>query len=168
MQRELAKGTRQGTEAFKDQKAALNRLARQYRTMQRETLGLSTAQKGLTDSTRNMIRSYASLFALFEGTQAINHVVTSLEGAQAAMKLTADTTEGVAANMNFVTEESARLGLNIGETAKAFVRLASAAKGKLELEDVKEIFLGTAEAATVSQLSQDDMAGALRAVVQIH
>lgn len=138
-------------------------LSEDVKKFKRQLIGLQTVQGGLTDSTRNMVRAYVSLFALLEGTTAIKNVGMQFEGMRAGMLITSDNAKVVGENLEFVDKEATRLGLDIVDTSKSFVRLAAAAKGKMNLGDTKELFLGIAEASTVMQLSQDDLNGALRA-----
>lgn len=167
MQKELAKGTKASTEAFKDQKAALARVAREYRKVNREALGLKTAQKGLTDSTRNMIRGYASLFAVFEGTTAINQVGQDFEGMRAAMLASSGTAEKAVEDLAFVRSEAVRLGLDLRDTTNAFVKLQFAAQGKMETSEVRELLSGFSEFATAMQVDKFRFEKSLLALTQI-
>jgi len=76
--------------------------------------------------------------------------------------------EDVAAAQKFLADESERLGLIYVDQIKGYSQLAAAAKSAaVDLRDVKDIYLGIAEASTALQLSQDDAWAAMRAVVQI-
>lgn len=142
-------------------------LSEDVKTFKRQLIGLQTVQGGLTDSTRNMIRAYASLFALIEGTQAIKSVGMDFQQMEAGMLVASKNAEEVGKNMEFVSKHAERLGMNLVDSTKAFVRIGAAAKGKIKKEDLEDLFLGIAEGATVMQLSMDDTTGALRAVQQI-
>lgn len=68
----------------------------------------------------------------------------------------------------FLREESQRLGLNLQDSVKSFSNLTAAARlSGVSLEESEKIFRGMAEAGTAMQMSQDDINGAMRAVVQI-
>lgn len=143
------------------------RLSSDVKTFKRQLIGLQTIQGGLTDSTRNMVRAYASLFALIEGTQAIKNVGMDFQQMEAGMLVASNNAAEVGKNMEFVSKHAERLGMNLVDSTKAFVRIGAAAKNKIKKEDLEDLFLGIAEGATVMQLSMDDTTGALRAVQQI-
>lgn len=162
-----AKGDLEAIRRTRQLNEHLQETAVRYRRASKEALGLKTVQRGITDSTRNMIRSYASLFALVAGTGAINRSAQDLESMRASMLLTSEDSKTVGENLKFVEGESKRLGLRLKESSKAFTRFASAARGKVEDEDIRNIFTSIAESATVSQLSVDETTGAFRALVQM-
>lgn len=70
--------------------------------------------------------------------------------------------------MSFFRSEIDRLGLSMLDSQKGFTNLLAAARlSGVGFEDVKKVFTGVSEAAVAMQMSSDDTAGALRAVVQI-
>lgn len=70
--------------------------------------------------------------------------------------------------MDFVSIESKRLGLNLESTAKSYMSIAAAAKGStISNDQVKDVFLGVSEAATSLQLSSEQTEGALVALSQM-
>lgn len=141
-------------------------IAANYRKAARAANGLTLAQRGVADSTRNMVRSYASLFALLSGTQAINKVGQDFQTMRAGMLAASGTAEQSAKDLAFVDEQAVRLGLNLKQTAKDFVKLRAVNKDFTD-DQLQEVFLGIAEASTVLGLSADDTTGALRAVQQM-
>lgn len=71
-------------------------------------------------------------------------------------------------DMAYLRAMAERLGLNLGQTSKDFVSLASAARGtSLEGDRTKDIFTAVAEASTVLHLSADETSGALLAIQQM-
>ncbi len=70
--------------------------------------------------------------------------------------------------MNFLTEQSERLGINLLSTAGNYSQLAAATKDtNLEGHETREIFLGVAEASAALGLSAEDTTGMMRALNQI-
>lgn len=68
----------------------------------------------------------------------------------------------------FAREEANRLGLDLGSTANAFLKLSAAARGTaLEGEPAREIFSAVSEAATALGLSSDEAGGALLSISQM-
>lgn len=78
---------------------------------------------------------------------------------------------GIAAGaqeLAFIRAEAERIGISFGAAASGYSSLLAASRGtNVSLEQTREIFLGVAEASAVLRLSQDEIAGALRAVQQI-
>ena len=99
-------------------------IAANYRKAARNANGLKTAQMGVADSTRNMIRAYASLFALLEGTQAINRVGQQFESLEASMLIASGSAEQAEKDLEFVRETARRLGIDLITAAKGFQQLA--------------------------------------------
>lgn len=78
------------------------------------------------------------------------------------------TQAAVAEQMEFLSETSNRLGINLLKSAQGYAKLASSAKiAGLSTEDTQKIFEATAEATTALGLTADDTNGILRAFSQI-
>ena len=154
--------------------AKMTRLASEMRAVNRETkslkrnmMGLNVVQGGLTDSTRNMIRSYASLFALFEGTVAIKRIGQDYEGMNAAMLAASGSTEAAANDMIFLNGMVDQMGLNLKSTTDAWVKFKFAAKGKISQEQQEDIFTGLSMFGTSLKVGDEDMKRSQRAIIQI-
>ena len=171
---------------MKDQEAALKRfekirskfvetgnmsgfktLTADMRDFKREMKGLSTIQNGLTDSTRNMIRSYASLFAVFEGTSAINRVGQDFEAMRASMLTASEGQEDAAKKLDFVRKQAKRLGVDLVAASKAYLQLNIAANNVITQAQTDELFIASMEAATAFGMSLDDTKGTFRAFIQM-
>ena len=73
-----------------------------------------------------------------------------------------------ATQMQFVREETKRLGLELTSSADAYKSIAASAKGTaISNKDVQETFLGVSEAAAALQLTGEQSQGALLAISQI-
>lgn len=70
--------------------------------------------------------------------------------------------------MQFVRDETKRLGLELTSSADAYKSIAASAKGTaISNRDVQETFLGVSEAAAALQLTGEQSQGALLAISQI-
>ena len=154
-------------ESMRNLQGSVNRTAAAVGRQTRAMIGLQTVQLGLRDSTRNLIRSYASMFAVISGGMAINTAGQGFESMRAGMNLTGESAKDVESNLSFVREEAKRLGLDLLETSKGFMRLTAAGRRTLSQEEIRQIFTGVAEAGTVLQLSVDDMNGSIKALGQM-
>lgn len=129
---------------------------------------LNFAQKSLSDSTRNLARSYVSAFAVIGGAGSALHAGQEIMATNAAMLATTGSTEAAAEAMDYVIDRARVFGANIKESAKAFSRIkAGADSANLSLEETKNIYEAALESSTVFQLSQEETTGVLRAFQQI-
>lgn len=105
-------------------------------------------------------------FALLVRT--IFNAADALQGYRASIDAAAGSTEEGAKQFRFVQAQAERLGLVLDTVSDSYKGiLAATLASNNEANVAQEIFLGIAEAGTVMRLSNDDMAGSLRAVQQI-
>lgn len=119
-----------------------------------------------SSSARQLTSNLASAFVVAEFVSGVVTTGQALEGAAASMEAVTLNSEQLKRALEFVDKQSVRLGLNLANTSKDFVKLKAVTKG-IKDEDIEEIFLGIAEAGVVFQKSADDQSGALRAVIQM-
>lgn len=135
-----------------------------YRKSLRKT---NIAQKGLTDSTRNMIRSYASLYAIFEGTSAIKRVGMSFQGMEASMLAASGSSEAAAKDMMFINGIVDEMGLSLKDTTDAFVKFKFASKGKISQTEQEDLFTGLSMFGTALKVDDESMKRSQKALIQI-
>lgn len=152
---------------FKELNATFRDLNRSVSRTQRAMVGLHTVQLGLRDSTRNLIRSYASTFALFAGINSINRVGQDFEAMNSAMLAAMGTQEGVQSQMMFLDELTSRLGLSMRDTSDAFTKFLFAASGKLSTDQTQELFTSLTEFGTVLGISKERMKLSMNAITQM-
>jgi len=161
------KGMSGDIEGMKDLKARLNDTASSVSNLRRQQLGLSTVQNGLKDSTRNMVRTFASMFALFEGTQAINRVGQQFEGMRASMLAASGGAKAAKEDLAFIREEAVRLGTDLVDSSDAFVKLKFAGKDSMSDSDIKNLFTGFSEFATALQVDKFRQQKGMMALTQM-
>lgn len=160
---DAAKSTRD----FKALRQEMNGVARATNRMNRNMMGLGVVQKGLNDSTRNMIRSYVSLFALFEGTAAIKRIGQDFQGMEASMLAASGGKDAAAKDMVFINKIVDEMGLSLKDTTDAFVKFKFSAKGKMADSEMKELFEGVSMFGTALKVAPEDMKRAQRAISQM-
>lgn len=70
--------------------------------------------------------------------------------------------------MNYISQEADRLGLNLETVGQGYVKLAASARGTvLEGQATRDVFTAIAEASTALSLSADETSGAVTAVSQM-
>lgn len=115
-----------------------------------------------------LIGAYAGLSGIMQGLHTVNETGMAFQGLNTALAAVTGSAQGASAEMAFLQSESERLGLNLLDTAQAYLQIAAAAKGTtLEGQKTRDIFTAITEASTVLQLSADQTSGALRAIGQI-
>lgn len=125
------------------------------------------AMQGLNDSTRHMIRSYASLYAVFEATSAINRTGQQFEAMNSAMLAATGTSEMAANEVAFLDKMTSRLGLSLLDTSDAYTKFLFASKGKLDQDQTRELFTGLSELGTTLGVSKERMKLSMNAITQI-
>lgn len=110
-------------------------------------------------------------FSAYQAAAFIKDVVqtqVSFERMTVAMESATGSSQAAADSLEFVRNESRRLGLSLEDQAKSYTKLAAAAKGtSLEGQATRDIFSAVSEASTALQLSADEAAGALYAISQM-
>tara|TARA_R110000787_G_scaffold95634_3_gene198736 strand:- start:593 stop:2578 length:1986 start_codon:yes stop_codon:yes gene_type:complete len=145
----------------------LRRLQYQLRRTTVETRKLNIAQKGVADSARNMIRSYASVFALFQGTVAIKRVGQDFESLRASMLVVSDSEVDAAKKMAFVREQAFKLGVDLKTAGKAYLALSASSEGAMGEEGVKGLFTSVMSISKAFGMSMDDTKGTFKAFTQM-
>ena len=137
------------------------------REMKRSLRSLAVVQNGLNDSTRNMVRSYVSLFALFEGTTAIKRVGQQFQGYEAAMLAASGSVEASKKDMIFLNGIVDQMGLSLGDTTDAWVKFKFAAKGKITQGEQESLFESLSMFGTALKVGSEDMKRAQRGLIQM-
>jgi tape measure domain-containing protein len=145
----------------------LSRMNHELEKQRRHSIGAAAAMSSLQDSTRNMVREYASLYALFAGTNAINQTGQSFEALNSAMLAATGNTSDAKQQMQFMIDLSRRLGLSVKDIADQYIKFKFAAKDKLATNQVEELFTNMSELGTVLGLSQEKMKLAFNAIQQM-
>lgn len=115
---------------------------------------------------RSMFVGMIQAYTAFSALSNVNTVGKDFENAGIMMETALGDKAGPA--MEFLIQQSRRLGIDAAESAKGFSRYALAAQQLgFSFEQVKQQFLGVAEAATVFGLSQEQITGTIRALEQM-
>ena len=142
-------------------------LSTDIKEFKRQMIGLQTVQSGVADSTRNMIRSYASLFAMIEGTQAIERVGMDFQGMEVSMLASAESSKKAAKDLQYVNGIADEMGVNLKDATDAYVKLQFAAKGKMDDSQIKELFTNVNRFATSLKITPEQLKNSQRALQQM-
>jgi tape measure domain-containing protein len=166
-ERGLRTGGVEGANQINAARDALRKYGDQALRTKRKVMSLKTAQTGLADSTRHMIRAYASLFTVLAGVNQINKVGQGFEAMESAMLAAMGSQEEATANIEFLDQMTSRLGLSLLDTADQYTKFVFASKGKLDTDQVNEFFNSVAEAGTVLGVSKERMKLSFNALQQM-
>ncbi len=139
-----------------------DRVAKQ-KQVSREMEQQNALVKRMKSSYMQLGTTIASAYTLVAGGQAILQTGMAFESIEKTLLSVTGTSEAAAKEMEFLSGEAERLGINLKEGGKAYAKLLAAGKGKLPLQDIRDTFLAVTEAGTVLGLNQDDMSGGIRA-----
>lgn len=157
----------QNVEQLKRYGEQLKRNNAELNAAARRSFGLAAAQGSLRDSTRNLVREYASLYAIFAGTSYINQTGQAFEAVNSAMLAATGNSTDATAEMQFMLDLSRRLGLQLKDVAGEYTKFKFAAQGKMSNEDQQFLFTSMSELGTVLGISQERMKLAMNSMSQM-
>lgn len=140
--------------------------AREEKLLTKEMNKQTLAQRRLTASTEQMVGALASVYTGVAAVGAVIQTGMEFEKFNKTFLAVSDSAEEAAEHIAFVREEAYRMGTDIIESGLSYSRMLAAVGNKVPLEQVREAFIAIGESATVLGLSQDDTAGAMRAMTQ--
>ncbi len=148
--------TRLTTDMSVQQSALNKKLKEQNYLMQR-----------VNQSSKQLVGNYISAFAAVGVLSNVTTIGQNFESINATFKAVSENSQVAGENLQFVRDETMRLGLSYKEAAKGFSQMLASNQGQIQLNEVKELFIGISEAGTLLGLSADDQAGSLRALQQM-
>jgi tape measure domain-containing protein len=111
------------------------------------------ATKSLVKSATHLLTTYASVFAIIQGGRAFFNLGKDMESTKAVMMAATGDAKSAGEAFEFVKEHSIRLGQSVKVSAKSFAKFGAAARGSgIEVEKMKEMFVGISEVNLAFQL----------------
>lgn len=134
--------------------------------------GLRQQSSAITTISQSMRKFRSSMIAMTGAYTAFSALLNVKETGKQfeAMGVMFNTVFGSKAKdeMAFLTAESERLGVNLLASAKGYAKIAFAAKeANVPLEQQRNIYTALAEASVVFGMTQDELAGTMKAVVDM-
>jgi tape measure domain-containing protein len=123
--------------------------------------------KSLTKSVAGLAVAYVGLTEAIGQGRAILDVSLQLDAINQRLIFVTGSAQGAAAEFDFISKEADRLNQNILVLGQGFSKFSAGAKSILEINEIKESFLGVVEAGTALKLTSDQINGALLALTQI-
>lgn len=153
---------------YRDGKIATAQYSREAQELTRIlTKNSQAAQKNTIsfNKMRTAVASATGAYSAFAGAAGIKNIGGAFEDASIMLETALGSEAGD--TLEFLIDQSKRLGVGAAESAKGFARFALAGKQLgFTTAELKEQFLGVAEAATVFGLRQDEITGVVRALEQ--
>lgn len=141
-----------------------------FKSIQNESKKVESAIQGANNQITSMKNATRILAGVLTSQFVTSIVQASLkvDAMEGALRAATGTTQAAKREMEFVRQESERLGLELATTGSEYAKLAAASRGTtLQGQATRDIFMAVSEASTVLRLSADQTAGALRAIQQI-
>lgn len=130
------------------------------RELERMNRGFRTA--------RNALLGFTGALSFREFLRSSTSAITGLERIRATLAFATGSAEAAGQELMFLREESDRLGLALRSSADGYGSLLAAARGAgVEIEALRDLFLGTAEASVALNLGAERTEGILFALEQI-
>lgn len=127
----------------------------------------SKSVNSLTSSFTGLKSTLAAL-GVFAVARDISNVSLEFDRMQRSLKVATGSTELAREEMQFLSSEAERLGINLLSSGKGYAQLSAAAQGTaVSQAQVRDIFTAVSEASITLGLSADDANGAIRALTQI-
>lgn len=160
-QRQYVRETKRAEKALQGTWSFLGKAAQKQQKLEKSSKKTAMSFKQMRGAIVGALQAYT----VFSATA--NVARTGFEFERAGMLMETAMGEQAGPAMEFMRQQSRRLGFDLGETSKGFARYALAAQDMgFSLNEVQNQFLGIAEAATVFGLSQEQITGVIRALEQ--
>lgn len=141
------------------------RLVLMNKRVQKEFQASAFSAKAMSDSMRNMARSYLSVFAVVGGSGMAAKSGMNLASAQVGLITGTGSYEAAGKELEFLKEVSRVYGTATTDTIKAYGKISAGAKtAGLSVEQIRELFIGLNEAAVGFSLTADEMTGVFKAI----
>jgi tape measure domain-containing protein len=155
-------------ESMKTTAANTARLTREIDKQNRKLTTGQFAAKGMSDSLKNLSRSYVSVFAIGAAAVGAIRIGQGLIASKAALLGASGSAEQAAKDFSFLEENSARLGVSLSASAQGYARVGAAARSAgVGVEEARNTFLAAQEVSAAFNLTADDSNGIFRAFSQI-
>lgn len=149
---------------FRRARTQITLAAESARKLERNIKKASFSGKALSDSAKNMARSYLSVFAAAGAFTGLSRTVQEMEALDASFLAITGSSEGADREMSFVIGTAERLGLTLDAAASGYKNLSAAAGvAGFSVDESRDMFLGITEASKALGLSAEDTKGTLRA-----
>lgn len=135
----------------------------------------NSAQQNLTSLAGSAVKTAAGLAGIglsiagaVEAVRGIAQATIQFQQFSNTLQVGTGSAKGAADALEFVRNESQRLGLDLASSAEQFAKLSAAARGTaLEGKATRDIFTSVAQASTAMGLSAEQTSGALLAIQQM-
>ena len=135
----------------------------------------NSAQQNLTSLAGSAVKTAAGLAGIglsiagaIDAVRSISQATIQFQQFSNTLQVGTGSAKGAADALEFVRNESQRLGLDLASSAEQFAKLSAAARGtSLEGKATRDIFTSVAQASTAMGLSAEQTSGALLAIQQM-
>lgn len=144
-------------------RAEVAALERQFRTAQNGAYSLGDSLKGI----RSTLVGVTAAYGAFNSGASILKQGQFFQGLDATMSMVSDSSEEAGKRVQFVKDQSYRLGLDIEKAAQGYTQMSIAADGVISKSQNDELFKGFAEYSTALQVSPVKFERGITAIQQM-
>ncbi|QEQ94908.1 hypothetical protein pEaSNUABM56_00109 [Erwinia phage pEa_SNUABM_56] len=151
--RKKVKGFDSLADSFALNKGDISQFNSQIGQMIRNAKNAAGQTVTLGDSIKNLRRTLIGVtaaYSAFNGAASVLAAGQFFESTKATMLMVSDTTEEAGKKMQFVQDQSYRLGLDLKVASQGFTQMAVSAKGVISDKDTNNLFKSLSEFATAS------------------
>lgn len=135
----------------------------------------NSAENTVKKTSANIVKSIAGITASFVALDSVTARVQRIvqtglnfEALEQKVKFSSATLDEFSSNLDFISDEADRLGINLLSAGNGFAKFSAGAKGtSLTLEDQKNVFLGVSEASVALRLTNEQTQASFTALEQI-
>lgn len=127
---------------------SIQALERQFRSAQNSAVGFGS----VLDQVRSGLVSVGAAYGVFSAGKSIMEQGQFFQGLDATMTMVSDTSEEAGKRIQFVKDQSYRLGLSLKEASQGYVQMSIAADGVLSKQQNDDLFKAFSEYSTALQV----------------
>lgn len=145
---QLNKEFKQGAISAGMYRAQIGALERQFRSASSGATSLSSVLEGV----RSSLVSVGAAYGVFNAGASVLKQGQFFQGLDATMTMVSDSSDEAAKRIQFVRDQSYRLGLDLKTAAQGYTQMSVAAEGVISKSQNDELFKGFSEYATALQV----------------
>jgi tape measure domain len=145
---DLNKQFKAGTLSSGQYRQSIQSLERQFRSAQANAGGFGAALGNL----RSQMVSAGAAYGVFAGGRSIMQQGQFFQGLDATMLMVSDSSEEAGKRIQFVKDQSMRLGLSLKEASQGYTQMSIAADGVITKQQNDDLFKGFSEYSTALQV----------------
>ncbi len=144
-------------------RAGIAALETQFRRSQAGAKGFM----GTLKEVRSGFLQATAAYTAFSAAKGVMQTGQTFQGINAGLAMTSDGALDAQQKLQFLREESMRLGLDLKSASQAYMKLTVSSRGKISSDQTNQLFTGVSELSTAMGLDTESQSGAIYAIQQM-